>query len=69
MTSGRELQQVVVALQVLRVIAEALTAEIRLAELVALDHRAHRAVEDGDALRQDGGQRLGAGVVAAGRHG
>ena len=30
---------------------EALAAEVGLAELVALDHRAHRAVEDEDARR------------------
>ncbi len=48
----RQHQQVVVALQVARVILEALAAEVGLGQLVPLDHRAHRAVEDEDALRE-----------------
>ena len=36
---------------------EALAAEVRLAELVRLDLRAHRAVDDEDALAQDRAQR------------
>ena len=50
MMSGRvRIEQIVVAAQVARVIREPLAAEVRLGQLVALDHRAHRAVEDEDA--------------------
>ena len=48
----REHQQVVVALQVLGPVAEAIAAVIGLAELVGLDDRAHGAVEHQDALAQ-----------------
>ena len=57
----RQHQQVVVALEILRVVLEALTPEFGLAQTVALDHRAHRAVEDQDALRQQCAQ-FGAAV-------
>ena len=51
MRSGlRERQQIVVALQVAAVVAEALAAVARLIELVLLDHGAHRAIEQHDAL-------------------
>ena len=57
MTSGREQdQEIAVALEILRVILEALAAEVRLGQLVALDHRAHRAVEDEDPPGQQGAQ-------------
>jgi len=49
-----EAEQVVVALQVVRVGGETVAAEVGLGEFVGLDHRAHRAVEDGDA----GGEQL-----------
>ena len=49
---ARQDQQIVVALEILRVILEPLAAEVRLGQLVALDHRPHRAVEDEDALRE-----------------
>jgi hypothetical protein len=39
-------QQVVVALEVVRVILEAFAAVVGLLQAVALDHGAHRAVED-----------------------
>ena len=58
----RELEQLVVALQVLRMVLEALAAVGRLVEPVALDHRAHRAVEDHDALGEQAGQGGGTGV-------
>ena len=45
----REDEDVAVALQVARMIGEALAAEVRFGQLVALDHRPHRAVEDEDA--------------------
>src|SRR5204862_3333631 len=58
----RQLEQVAVALEALRMVLEALAAVVGLAELVALDHRAHRAVEDDDPfledLRQGGGARV-----------
>ena len=43
-------EQVVVALQVARPVGEALAAEVGLGQLVLLDHGAHGAVEDEDAL-------------------
>ncbi len=46
----REHQHVAVALEIARVIPEPLAAEVGLGELVALNHRAHRAVEDQHAL-------------------
>ena len=56
----RQHQQVVVALQVVRVVGEALAAIVGLVEPVALDHRAHGAVEDQDALLEQGGELVGA---------
>ena len=46
----RQHEQVVVALQIARMVREALAAEIGLSELVALDHRPHRAVENQKAF-------------------
>ena len=54
----RQDQDVVVALQILRMILEALAAEVGLGQLVALDHRPHRAVEDEDPLGEQGAQRV-----------
>ncbi len=53
---GRRLgqaQQVAVAAQVARVVAEPLAAEVGLGELVGLEHRAHRPVEHEDPLAQE----------------
>jgi hypothetical protein len=47
-----ETEQVVVAPQVMRMVAEAFAPEIGLGERMLLDHGAHRAVEDGDAPRK-----------------
>ena len=47
---AREHEQIVVAAQVVRVTGESLPAEVRFREAVALDHRAHRAIEDEDAV-------------------
>ncbi len=55
-------QQVVVALEVEPVPGKARTTEVGLGQPQALDHRAHRTVDDHDALTQQRGQRLGAGV-------
>jgi len=63
---ARKLQQLVVALQVLGMVLEAFAAEIGLAELVALDHGAHRTVDDDDAPRQQRGQFEGSGVGGGG---
>ncbi|MND04711.1 hypothetical protein D3C83_251070 [compost metagenome] len=46
----RQRQQVVVAPQVARPVAEALAAELRLVQMLALDHGAHGTVEDEDAF-------------------
>ena len=46
-------QQVVAALQVAVVGGELRAAVVGLAELELLDHRAHRAVEDGDAAGEE----------------
>ena len=54
MTSGRvRTSRSLLPLRSLRVGREPLAAEIRLGQLVALDHRAHRAVEDEDALGEE----------------
>ena len=45
-------EQVVVTLQVLRVVGEALAAEVGLVEVLLLEHRAHRPVEDDDPLAE-----------------
>ena len=49
-------QQVVVALEVVRMILEPLAAIIGFLQPVALDHRAHGSVEDEQALREQGGE-------------
>ena len=51
----REDEQVVVALQVMRVVVEA-PAEVRLRQLALLDHRLHRAIHDQDALAHEARQ-------------
>ncbi len=51
----RQAEQVVVALQIPRPILETLPAKCRLAQVVRLDHRAHRPVQKHNALPQ---QRL-----------
>ncbi len=45
-----EHQHIVVAAQIVPVRGETLAAKIRLGEAAALDHGAHRAVNDQDAL-------------------
>ena len=44
----RQRQQIVISAQILGVTLEAFGAEIAFRELMALDHRAHGAVEDQD---------------------
>ncbi len=57
----REDEEVVRALEVLRVGAEALAAVPGLVETLPLDHRPHRAVDDGDAAGEERAKaRLGA---------
>ena len=50
----RQNEQIVVSLEVVRMVAEAFSPVIGLTELVALDHRAHRAIEDQDARFERG---------------
>ena len=47
---ARERQEIVVALEIAAVILETLAAEIRFLELARLDHGAHGAVQQQDAL-------------------
>ena len=54
----RQAEQVVVPLQILRPILEPLAAKPRLVQLVSLDHRPHRAVENDNALPQQALQLL-----------
>ena len=55
-------EQLIVAFDVPLEVLEALAAVLRFVELEALDHRAHRTIEDGDALGKDARQCLAAGV-------
>ena len=55
-------EQLVVALHVAPKIGKALAPVLRFVQLEALDHGAHCAVQNYDALAQNVGQRLGAGV-------
>jgi hypothetical protein len=52
-----ETEQIAVAAQVARVVAEAIAPELGLPEPVRLEHRAHRPVEDEDSLAQQPGQQ------------
>jgi len=54
---SREAEQVVRALQLDRVVLEAVAPEVFLLESVPLDHRAHGAVDDQDALLERFGQK------------
>ena len=54
----RQHQHIAVSAQVLGVILEAVAAEVRFRQLVALDHRAHRTVEDQHALLEGTAQDL-----------
>jgi hypothetical protein len=58
----RQHQDVVVALQIVRVIGEPRPPKVRLGERVALDHRPHGAVEEEDALAEQAIES-GSGVV------
>ena len=55
----RERQQVVVALQIAGQIGEALAAELGFGQPVALDHRAHGAVEDQDPAVEERAKLVG----------
>jgi len=50
---AREDEQIVVALDVMGVPGEALAAEARFLQPKLLDHRAHRAVEDQNAIGEE----------------
>ena len=54
----REDEDVAVPAQVFRMTPEALAAEVGLGQLVALDHRAHRTVEEEHTLVERAAQRL-----------
>ena len=56
----RQQQEIVVALEIARPVGKAFAAIIRLGQRVALDHGAHGAVEDEDALLRQGLQFGGA---------
>ena len=58
----RQHEDVVVAPQIVRMVREPLAAEIGFGQLMPLDHRPHRAVEDEDALRRAGAVEFGANV-------
>ena len=55
----RQHQEVVVPLEVARVVREARPAEVRLLQAAALHHGAHRAVEHEDAAGEQGRQHRG----------
>ena len=46
-----EAEEIVVSLELLRVVFEPLPAKLRLIQLVLLDHRSHRAIENMNSLR------------------
>ncbi len=56
----RQREEVVVALDVMVMPGKAGAAVAGLIEPVALDHRAHRAIQDQDALVEQGGEFVGA---------
>jgi hypothetical protein len=56
----RQVEQVVVALQIARPVLEPLAAVAGLVRSVPLDRRAHRAVDHHDPLAQRSGQFVGA---------
>ena len=62
-------QEVVVAPEVPRVVREPLAPEVLLREAVALEHRAHGAVQHEDALPEDRGEALEARLPAERRDG
>ncbi len=62
----RQAEQFVIALHIARPIFEALAAILRFAEFEALDHGAHGAIEDDDALLEQSRQLGGAGVGLGG---
>jgi len=50
----RQDEQIIVPLEILGMLGEALAALIALCQAVALDHRAHRAVENHDPALEQG---------------
>ena len=55
----RQAEHVAVAAQVARMVGEPLAAEVRLAEAVPLEHRAHRPIEHDDPLGEQVRQASG----------
>ena len=66
---AREAEQVVVALEIVRMSGETFAAEVGLRQVVALDHRAHRAVEDHEPGGEQRFERAarGGGPLGGGR--
>jgi hypothetical protein len=61
----RQVQHIAIAAQVDRVVGETCAAVVGLAQAARLQHGAHGAVDHGDALLQQRGQCLTAGVGVA----
>ena len=55
----RQYEQIAIAFQLARMIAEPLAPEVALCEPAALDHRAHCAVKEQDACLEQGVQPFG----------
>ena len=55
-----ERQQIIVALEIARMIGKTLAAIIGLLQFALLDHRSHRTVKHEQALLQEGGKFGGA---------
>jgi hypothetical protein len=58
----RERQQIVVALEIMPEIAKTIAAVVSLVEPVTLNHRAHGAIENQDALSEQRLELVNAGV-------
>ena len=59
-------QHVAVAAEIARMVAKTLAAEVGLGEVVGLEHRAHRPVEDDDPVTKDARQHGEAGDAIEG---
>ena len=60
----RQDQDVEIALEIVAVTGEPRAAEIRFAELTALNHRPHRTIEDENAFGQEAAKNLRRVVVS-----
>ncbi len=57
-----ERKQLVVALDIAGKVRKTRAPVLRFAQAKTLDHSAHGSIQDGDAMAQDFGKRLGAGI-------